>query len=311
MEIVRKEYSYDSATGEAKIFARSWAPANGDIKAVVQGVHGMAETGERYEEFAAALCNAGYAFIMNDHVGHGRSVAPDGVKGYFGAKKNAFGKGFVEDAHQLTKIAKDEFGKDVIIFGHSMGSFVTRSYIAKYANEVKAAVICGTSGKNPGAVPGIALASMIAKIKGDKHPSKLIDKIAFGAYNKRFEGRTAFDWLSRNNENVDWYINNEDCGFLFTASGYKNMFELLNSVSGDDWYAKVPKDLKIFLIAGAEDPVGNYSKGVNEVFETLKNTGHKNVSCKLYKDDRHEILNELDRKLVYEDVIKFCDSVIE
>ena len=311
MEIVRKEYSYPSVTGEADIFARSWAPADGRIKAVVQGVHGMAEFGERYEEFATALCNAGFAFIMNDHIGHGKSVAPNGTKGYFGGEKNAFGKGFVDDSHQLTLIAKDEFKKPVIIFGHSMGSFVTRSYITKYADDIAAAVICGTSGKNPGAGAGILLASLISKVKGEKHPSKLIDKIAFGTYNKRTEGRTAFDWLSRNTENVDWYINNDDCGFLFTASGYKNMFELLDSVSTDGWYRKVPKDLSILLIAGEEDPVGAYSKGVNEVFEKLKATGHSNVQCKLYKDDRHEILNELDREHVFDDVIGFCDSVIK
>ena len=154
MEIVRKEYSYPSVTGEGDIFARSWAPADGKIKAVVQGVHGMAEYGERYREFAEALCNAGYAFIMNDHIGHGKSVSPDGMKGYFGGEKNSFGKGFVDDAHQLTLIAKDEFKKPVIIFGHSMGSFVTRSYITKYADDIAAAVICGTSGKNPGAGAG-------------------------------------------------------------------------------------------------------------------------------------------------------------
>ena len=199
----------------------------------------------------------------------------------------------------------------MIIFGHSMGSFVTRSYITKYADDIAAAVICGTSGKNPGAGAGILLASLISKVKGEKHPSKLIDKIAFGTYNKRTEGRTAFDWLSRNTENVDWYINNDDCGFLFTASGYKNMFELLDSVSTDGWYRKVPKDLNILLIAGEEDPVGAYSKGVNEVFEKLKATGHSNVQCKLYKDDRHEILNELDREHVFDDVIGFCDSVIK
>lgn len=309
MEIVRKEYSYPSVTGEADIFARSWAPADGKIKAVVQGVHGMAEYGERYEEFATALCNAGFAFIMNDHVGHGKSIAPNGVKGYFGGDKNDCGKGFVDDAHTLTSIAKNEFKKPIIFFGHSMGSFVARSYIAKYSDDIIGAIICGTSGKNPGAAVGAAIASLISKIKGEKHPSKLIDKMAFGTYNKRFEGRTSFDWLSKNEPNVDWYIASDDCGFLFTASGYKNMFDLLDSVSSDEWYKKVPKDLPIFLIAGEDDPVGNYSKGIKEVFEKLKSTGHT-VQCKLYKNDRHEILNELDREQAFADVIGFCNSQV-
>lgn len=310
MEISKREYSYASATGEGMIYARCWLPADGNIKAVVQGCHGMAEYGERYEEFAESLCGAGYAFAMNDHIGHGRSVDKNGVRGYFGGEKNSCGKGFVEDAHKLTLILKKEFDKPIILFGHSMGSFVARSYISKHAEDIVAAVICGTSGKNPGAAAGIVLASLVAKFKGEKHPSKLIDKIAFGTYNKRFEGRTAFDWLSANRENVDRYIADDGCGFLFTASGYKNMFELLNSVSVDGWYNTVPKELPIFLIAGEQDPVGNYSKGVNEVFEKLKSTGHGKAQCKLYEGDRHEILNENDREKVYADVIDFCDSKI-
>ncbi len=307
MEIIRKEYSYPSATGEGDIFARSWVPADGNIKAVVQGVHGMAEYGERYEEFAETLCNAGYAFAMNDHIGHGKSVAPNGIRGYFGGEKNSCGKGFVEDAHKLTLIAKEEFKRPVIFFGHSMGSFVARSYISHYSSDIEAAIICGTSGKNPGADAGIMLASLIGKIKGEKHPSKLIDKVAFGSYNKRFEGRTSFDWLSANRENVDRYIADNGCGFLFTASGYKNMFELLSYVSSDEWYKKVPKELPIFLIAGELDPVGNYSKGVAEVFEKLKATGHSKAQCKFYKNDRHEILNEDDREQVFADIIEFCN----
>lgn len=311
MEIIRKEYTYPSAGGMANIFARSWAPAGGEIKAVLQLTHGMAEYGERYEEFAAAMCRAGYAFIVNDHLGHGKSVASKDDYGYFGGDRNKAGYAFVEDVHKLTQIAKQEFGKPVILMGHSMGSFVARSYITKYFADVKGAVICGTSGPNPALGAGLVITSVVGKIKGERYRSKLIDKIAFGSYNKRFEGRTDFDWLSKNQANVNWYVKNDLCGFLFSVSGFKNLFELLGEITSDEWFKKVPKNLPVFLIAGKDDPVGSYGKGVESVYKGLMQTGHKFTKMKLYEGDRHEILNEDDRANVFADVIEWCDAVLE
>lgn len=310
MNVIRKEYAYPSVTGVADIFARSWAPDSGEIKAVLQIAHGMAEHGERYEELGAYLCEAGYAVIINDHVGHGRSVKSDDDLGYFNGDKNKAGIGFVEDVHKLTLIAKEEFGKPVILMGHSMGSFVARHYITKYSSDIAGAIICGTSGPNPAAGAGILVASLIEKIKGSKFKSEFINGLAFGAYNKRFEGRTPFDWLSVNKENIDKYIADPYCGFLFTLSGYKNLFEVLQFVSANEWYGAVPSTLPMYLIAGSEDPVGTYGKGVKTVYDKLKETGHKNVDIKLYEGLRHEIHNEDERFTVYADIIKWCDSVI-
>ena len=310
MNVIRKEYAYPSVTGVADIFARSWSPDGGEIKAVLQIAHGMAEHGERYEELGAYLCEAGYAVIINDHVGHGRSVKSDDDLGYFNGDKNKAGIGFVEDVHKLTLIAKEEFGKPVILMGHSMGSFVARHYITKYSSDIAGAIICGTSGPNPAAGAGILVASLIEKIKGSKFKSEFINGLAFGAYNKRFEGRTPFDWLSVNKENIDKYIADPYCGFLFTLSGYKNLFEVLQFVSANEWYGAVPSTLPMYLIAGSEDPVGTYGKGVKTVYDKLKETGHKNVDIKLYEGLRHEIHNEDERFTVYADIIKWCDSVI-
>ena len=152
---------------------------------------------------------------------------------------------------------------------------------------------------------------MIIKLKGDHYRSKLIDKMAFGAYNSKFEGRTAFDWLSRDNFQVDKYIADEFCGFLFTAAGYRDLFSLLSYVSSKDWFTGLSKTLPVLMIAGAMDPVGNYSKGIEQVYTSLKDAGKSNVKKILYPDARHEILNEgacFDK--VCSDVLEFIDSVI-
>ncbi len=309
MKIIRKEYTYHSATGVADIFARSWAPENGEIKAVLQIIHGMAEYGERYDELGAYLCENGYAVIINDHVGHGKSIKSKDDLGYFGGDKNKAGIGFVDDAHKLTQIAKDEFNKPVILMGHSMGSFVARHYITKYADDVLGAIICGTSGPNPAAGAGILVADLVKKLKGEKFKSEFINGMAFGTYNKRCEKRTAFDWLSVNKENVDRYIADEQCGFLFTVAGYKNLFEILQFVSTAEWFGAVPTDLPMFLIAGSEDPVGSYGKGVMTVYTKLKETGHNRTDIKLYEGDRHEIHNEDDRYTVFSDIVSWCNSL--
>ena len=167
MEIVRKEYSFKSATGLCDIYARSWAPADKDsVKAIFQITHGMAEHGERYARFAKKLCEHGYAVFAQDHIGHGKSVASDDDLGYFGEKDGW--RDFVIDCRSLTDIAREEYpGKPVVFFGHSMGSFIARNYTAKY-NDVQAAIFCGTSGKNPAAPIAIKLASFVGKSRGSR-----------------------------------------------------------------------------------------------------------------------------------------------
>lgn len=308
MDYVKKEYSFPSHTGNTDIFVQSLAPANG-IKAVIQIVHGMAEHTDRYLDVAAYLCSRGFAVIMHDQAGHGRSVKTDDDNGYF-CDKDGWIR-LTEDIYEVTKLARKTFpGVKVIIWGHSMGSFLTRNYLAKYKNAVDAAVICGTSGANPAASAGILLADTAAKIKGAKYRSKLIDIIAFGQYNKHFSGGTGFEWLSVNEENVAKYIKDPKCGFLFSVSAFRDLFTLLKEVSSDKWFAAVPADMKMYIISGTMDPVGNYGEGVKEVFEKLKATGHNNVAMKLYEGLRHEIHNENTANEVYNDIADFAESVL-
>lgn len=312
MEVIRKEYSIPSASGVADLFIRCWCP-DGEIKGVFQAVHGMAEHGERYEDMARFMCERGLAFIIDDHVGHGKSVNTDDDLGYFGDKDGW--NALVEDERAVTELIKKEFpGKPIIFYGHSMGSMIGREYIRRYGtdSDIKGAIICGTSGKNPGALAGIAIASIIAKAKGTKYRSKLIDNIAFGTYNKRVPvQRTPFDWLSTDEKQVDKYVADDYCGFLFTAAGFKDLFTLLNTISSKSWYEGVNKNLPILLCAGQDDPVGAYSKGVHEVFNGLKAAGVQDVVIKIYPGMRHEIHNEVDNIKVYEDLTAWSLSKIE
>ena len=306
----KKEFTFKSVSGLTDIHAVSYIPEDGNVKCVIQIAHGMAEHKERYEAFAQKLSENGFVVYINDHLGHGESISAKSELGYFGEKDGYVN--FIEDCHQLSKIAKEENpGIPYIFFGHSMGSFIARAYTAKYADELVGAVFCGTAGPNPASKLGSSIASLIGKTKGSHHRSKFIDNLAFGAYNKRFEGRTAFDWLTRDKDIVDKYIADEFCGFLFTAYGYRDMFNLLTNVSSADWFSGYPKDLPVLIISGAEDPVGNYSKGVQVVYDKLTAAGKKNVSMHIYPGGRHEILNEsvLFDKVVG-DIMSWADGII-
>ncbi len=308
--MIKTEFTFPSVSALADIRAASYKPESGEIKAVIQIAHGMAEHLERYERFASALCEKGYAVYINDHLGHGASIKNRDELGYFGEKDGW--KNFIEDCHQLTEIIKKENPSvPVVFFGHSMGSFVARAYSIKYADEIIGAVYCGTAGPNPAAGAGILLTNIIAKLKGTYHRSKLIDKVGFGTYNSKFEGRTAFDWLSRDNEEVDKYIADDLCGYLFTAYGYRDLFSLLNYVSSAEWFGGLSKDLPVLMIAGAMDPVGEYGKGIEKVYKSLCDAGKTNVQRILYPDARHEILNEkacFDQ--VCRDVIGWIEEIL-
>lgn len=311
MDVIRKEYSVPSKSGVANVFARCWMPADGP-KAIFQIVHGMAEHGERYEDFANYLCSMGFAVLVNDHVGHGKSIKNDSDLGYFG--ESGGWDALVEDERTLTEMIKAEYPElPIIFFGHSMGSFIAREYIRRYGRDerIKAAIFCGSSGKNPASSVAIILAGTIAKAKGSKHRSKFINNIAFGPYNKKTESRTAFDWLSTDTAQVDKYIADKYCGFLFTAAGYKDLFTILTKVSGKDWYKEVYDEIPILIVSGEDDPVGAYGNGVKQVYNDLKQAGKKDVTLKLYPKMRHEILNEVENKLVYADIAAWAMSKLK
>lgn len=304
-----KEYSFPSASGICDIKAWQWLPDNGEVKAVIQMHHGMAEHCGRYKNFVKAFTDMGYAVFMNDMLGHGQSNVDRDLLGYFGDKDGYLN--IIKDAKTLTDIAKDEYpDKKFIIAGHSMGSLVMRNYINEYGCPFDGDMIIGTAGPTPLAKLGMPIIDFVGKIKGKKYHSQFINDLSLGSYDKPFEHRTHYDWGMRDTHQVDEYVADPLCGFLFTVAGYKDLATLTVKCNEDRWYGNVAKDVPVILASGSMDPVGNYSKGVRQVYDKLIATGHTNVSIKIYPDARHEILNELNKEEVYADLNKWIEDKV-
>lgn len=303
----RTDFYFTSSTGDCEIHAAKWEGA--EKRAVFQINHGMAEHIERYEGFAEFLADNGFIVYANDHIGHGKSINDTYKLGFFGMD-NTEGAVFADDCKLLTDIAKEENpGLPYFFFGHSMGSFVARRYAALYGDGINGLAVCGTGGPNPACGIAILLDDIISKFKGVEADGKFINTLAFGSYNKRTEKVTEFDWLTKDTDIVDKYINDPLCGFLFSNRGFRDMLSLLKFVNSADCYNATRKDLPIFLVAGAEDPVGPYGKGVETVYNTYLKNGNP-AEIKLYEGDRHEILNELDKDQVMADILTWCNKLI-
>lgn len=305
-----KEYSYPSRSGLCEIKAWQWAPdEEKDIKAVLQIHHGMAEHSGRYKNAVAAFVNMGYAVFMNDMINHGKSNTDKAMLGYFG-DKNGY-KDILADAKTLMDIAKKEYpDKKYIISGHSMGSLIMRCFINEYGNCFDGAVFIGTSGTNNLAGATIALTNIVSAFKGKTYKSNALKKIGFGSYDKPFEHRTDYDWGSRDKACVDDYQADPYCGYTFSSAGYQDLARLCIECNNDEWYANVDKQMPVLLVSGAMDPVGNYTKGVREVYDRLVATGHSNAEIKIFPDARHEILNELNKEEVYDYIDGFITRKI-
>ena len=298
----REEFTFDSRDGKSKIHALRWIP-EGKAQCVLQIVHGMAEYIGRYEELALFLTERGILVTGDDHLGHGESVEEGGAYGYFCDQDPA--TVVVRDVHRLKKLTQEKYpGIPYMILGHSMGSFITRNYLFRYGTGIQGAVICGT-GSQPEALVSVcrAMAAVQGFLFGQKHTAKLIDRLAFGNYNKKITNpATSFDWLCRDDKVVKAYVKDPLCGFTFTVNGFRTLFELLHRMNQPSNLADMPKRLPVFFIAGDADPVGNYGEGVKMAYESFRKAGMEKLSLKLYPADRHELLNELDKRQVYEDV---------
>ncbi len=305
-----EEFSFPSATGVCTIYGNSYTP-DGEVRAVVAIHHGMAEHQQRYRGFIEYLVSNGYAVFMHDMANHGKSNQDFAMTGYFG-KENGY-KALVEDYFTSFKRAKLAYpDKKIVCMGHSMGSFIVRCFTAWHNDAgFDGAIYMGTGGANPIAAIGDKLSSIIAKATGYTKKVKFLDSMAFGAYGNKTEKRTGFDWLTRDEAIVDEYIADDYCGFLFSAQGMNDLVKLNIAANTDDWYNAVPKELNILVTSGAEDPVGEYGKGIEDIKGKLATTGHFNAEVKLYDGARHEILNEINKDEVYADILSWLNKVTE
>ncbi len=303
-----REILYPSLTALGDVYAKLWIP-KGEPAAILQIAHGLAEHIERYSDFANFLNMHGILVAGNDHAGHGKSMRVESNRGYYG--KGDGWASLVGDIKTLKEMLSIEYPNlPYIMMGHSMGSFLMRSFAARFGEGVSAFIFSGTAGKNPVLGLGKILARLESILHGPLYPSKLLDNMSFGAYNKPFAPtRTAFDWLSRDTEQVDLYVADVLCGFISPAEGMLTLFQGLGEITGTRWACKVP-DIPILLISGQQDPVGGYGKGVQEVYNWLKATGHNNITCRLYPGGRHEMLNETNRAEVYGDILDFVNAIL-
>ncbi len=290
------------------IFVRRWLP-DGEPHSVVQIAHGMAEHSARYARFAEELTAAGYAVYADDHRGHGETSPDPKDVGYF-ADEDGWDAA-VGDLHALTeRIHDDHPGLPVVLFGHSMGSFLARTYATRWSGDISALVLSGTAGSpGPLGAVGKGLATAQAKVRGARHTSGLMNTLTFGQYNSAFKPtRTDFDWLSRDPAEVDKYIADPHCGQVFTAGFYADLIGGLQQANSAEAMRKIRRDLPILVVSGSKDPVGNNGKGVEAVAAALRTAGVTDVTLTLYPDARHELLNETNRNEVTADVIRWMGS---
>lgn len=302
-----KEFSFPSSSALCDIKCKMYIP-DGEIKYILQIVHGMQEYFGRYDAFATFLASKDVLVVGCDLLGHGNSTVDDNHLGYFAPKDGDLC--VLKDIHELTLITKKEYPNiPYYILGHSMGSFFVRRYMFTYDEDLAGMIIMGTGYQAlPMIKAGKLMANLISKTKGEFHRSKLITSIAFSSYNNKFEKRTYVDWLTKDQSIVDKYVNDKYCNYLFTANGFYNMFSCIESLYDKNNLNKMNKDLKLLLVSGQDDPVGDYSKGVNALYDLYLNLGMKKVTKKLYPSDRHEILNEFDKQDVYQDIYDFIQS---
>lgn len=306
----KKEFYIPSRDGVHRLHVILWEPET-KVKAVVQISHGMIEMIERYDDFALFLNKYGYAVIGNDHLGHGLTAGNNGDLGYFCPENMS--AVVVADLHRVTRWARKKYGNvPYFLFGHSMGSFMARRYLMTYGDNLDGAVICGTGSQSSLVLTaGKIVSNCLRVILGDRYRSRLLKMNAFSTYQKRIPNpRTKSDWLTRDSQIVDFCIHNKYCNYIFTVNGYRTLFDVLSFIQKNKNIRRIPKDLPIYFIAGGQDPVGKYGKGVRQIASAYKKAGIADVSLTIYPDDRHEILNELDRDQVYRDVLTWLDSRI-
>ncbi|WP_339900618.1 alpha/beta hydrolase [Paraglaciecola polaris] len=299
-----------NTSDEGVLYCREWLP-EGVVKAVIHIAHGMSEHGGRYQRFALALNHAGYAVVANDHRGHGLSVTEGQALGHM-ADDDGWQKALSDLALVNQHIQRRHPNLAVILFGHSMGSFLSQDYLAHHGGSIAGVALSSTNG--PAGLL-LKIGRLITKFEryriGAKGHSPLILTMVFGAYNKAFApNRTEFDWLSRDDKEVDQYLADPLCGFQCSVQTWLTMLAALGQIANDDAIENMDKTKPIYVFSGTEDPVGENTTGVKRLLAAYKKHGFSAVTSKFYLGGRHEMLNETNRGEVTADFIDWADGVL-
>jgi alpha-beta hydrolase superfamily lysophospholipase len=298
-----------NSVDDHRIFLRQWLTAsNIQAKGVIHIAHGMAEHSGRYNETATSFARAGYNVVAHDHRGHGHSANKDALGLY--ARKNGWHL-LKHDMHNVQSYIANEFSTlPVYILGHSMGSFITMAYLMDNPLPLAGTILSGSNFDDV-----IKFKVLKTIVKGEKlrlsplGKSAIIEHLSFGSFNRPYEPSvTGFDWLSRDPDTVKAYVEDELSGFFCTCQLWDDLLTGLIHISSEKNIKKIPTDLPIYLFAGTDDPVGNYGKGVQRLAQKMLLTGHSNVSCRLYKGGRHEMLNEINKKEVLGHIIHWLKT---
>lgn len=303
MSFSKREMKVKSTDGIHTLSGVIYVP-DGEIKGIFHLVHGMTEYIGRYDRLMSDIAENGFVCFGYDNLGHGHTAKDDSELGFI-AHKDGW-KYLTEDTNAFESKVRTLYPeKRMIVMGHSMGSFIVRTAAEKYGKNYDRLIICGTGGPNPAAGFGLILTDIIKTLCGEKHISNTANSIVFGAYNKKFEHISKYDWITKDRDVIAKYEADKYCTFSFTVSAMHDLVKLNKVCNRKKWFYNMPKDLPVMLISGSDDPVGGYGKGVTEVYKRLKSAGLSDVTLKLYKDCRHEIHNDTCRDEVTRDILEF------
>lgn len=302
-----KEFEHQGHQGFS-IAARSWIP-EGEVRAIVQVVHGMVEHCGRYARLAQFLNEKGVALYAHDQRGHGKS-ADDADYGHMGDADTY--EAALSDIELLLKhIRSEHVDVPLILMGHSMGSFFVQE-LALRQKRIEGMILSGSNG--PIGALGTAartLARVERKRLGKRGKSNLLQTLSFGSFNKKFKpARTEMDWLSRDEKEVDKYLDDDRCGGPITTQSWVDFLAGLNKLNDKKRYRQIEHKVPVYLFSGARDPVSNSGKGVHALVDLYKNAGFERVEYKLYDEGRHEMLNDIVRDDVHQDLLNFVESIV-
>ncbi|HQD91764.1 MAG TPA: lysophospholipase [Bacilli bacterium] len=282
-----------------------WKKENGNYKAIVLIIHGMVEHIARYDNFAIFLMENDFIVYGYDQRGHGLSVQNKEEVGHIEAKDGF--KALVNDVNYVVNELKKQYPNlPLFILGHSMGSFIAQAYLIDYNPSINGIILSGSNG-NPGKIIniGIYLSNLMVNLFGSNYRSKFIYNLVFGAYNKRCKTpKNRPNWLSRDEKIVQAYYEDEYCGKVCSASFFRDFFKGLKHISKN--YDKISPKIPILIISGTDDPVGRYGKGIVQLSNDLPTIKDK-LTVKLYPNGRHEMLNEINKEEVYQDILNWLN----